>query len=151
MSDFQPPRDRDVAPPEPGEDRVFDRLDFALRSLRRTTRVADPPELLRPTEPSGLIQEPRAGESSPDQRRAALAVTFGHAHSSAGTLESAEREYRDALSADPGNGDAHGSLALTLARMGRLDEAERQLREAEAAGVRVSPAVLEKIRATRNS
>jgi hypothetical protein len=148
MSDFQPPRSG--PPPEPGEDRVVDRLDFALRNLRGTPQVGDEPALLQPAEPVSLRHEP-AGESSPDQRRAALAVTFGHAHFSAGTLESAEREYRDALAADAANGDAHASLALTLARMGRLEEAEQQLREAEAAGVRVSPTVLDQIRAARNS
>jgi len=146
MSGFLPPRSGPLA--EPGEERVVDRLDFALRNLRTTAREADRPAPLL-AEPSGPGLEPGAGKPSPDQRRAALAVSLGHAHFSAGTLASAEREYRDALAADRGNGDAHGSLALTLARLGRLDEAEQQLREAEAEGTRISPTVVEEIRRRR--
>jgi predicted Zn-dependent protease len=152
MSGFLPPRSGPTS--ESGEERVVDRLDFALRNLRPTAQESELQAPLGTAEPSGPGLEPRTVEPSRDKRRAALAVTLGDAHLSAGTLASAEREYRDALAADPGNGDAHGSLARTLARLGRLDEAEQQLRAAEAAGTPVSPAVVQEIRerlAARNS
>ena len=137
-------------------DRALDRLDFALRSLRETTDSAERPAPPAPA-PCGPAPEFRSGGDSrgpslsPQQRRAALAVALGNAHFGAGALESAEREYRDALAADPGNADAHTNLALTLARLGRLDEAEQQLLVAEAAGTLVSPLVGDEIRERRSA
>jgi Flp pilus assembly protein TadD len=117
------------------QDRVLSRLDYALRHLRATA--------------PGAV-DPRPAPKGEQQRRAALAVAMGKAHLGAGASERAELEFRDALSADPANSEAHGHLALTLAMLGRLDEAEQQLRAAEAAGASVSPHVREEIRKRRS-
>jgi Flp pilus assembly protein TadD len=98
------------------EDRALDRLDFALRHLRNTGV-----ELRR--------------------ERPALAVTLGQAHFGAGALEAAAREFKDALALEPASPDARGGLVLALAGLGRLDEAERELRAADEAGVMLSPSV----------
>jgi Flp pilus assembly protein TadD len=56
-----------------------------------------------------------------------------------GALDEAEREYRAALGADGSFGEAHNNLAVVLMMTGRLDEAQRHLDSAEAAGFSVDP------------
>ena len=138
------------------EDRVLGRLDHALRSLR-TPGSPDDTQRLQRSRPASLPEasspaDPRERRClHPDRKRAALALALAHAHFGAGALEAAEREFRDAVSLDPGNADAHCGLVVTLASLFRLDEAERELSAAEAAGVRLSPSVrdeIEKGRAT---
>jgi Flp pilus assembly protein TadD len=57
----------------------------------------------------------------------------------AATHDEAEREYRAALRADGSFGEAHNNLAVVLMMTGRLDEAQRHLDSAEAAGFAVDP------------
>ena len=78
-----------------------------------------------------------------------LALAIGNAQFNAGALEAAELEFRTALAAEPGNGDAHNNLAVTLTLLGRLDEAERELQAAEKAGVKVSPKIRDEIQKRR--
>ena len=115
------------------EERLLGRLDFALRGLRKggAPAVSSPPVERR--------------SLHPDRKRAALAVALAHAPFGSGALEAAEREFRDALAQEPGNADACCGLVVTLAHLLRLDEAERELQAAEAAGVRLSPSVREEI------
>jgi tetratricopeptide (TPR) repeat protein len=98
--------------------------------------------------------EQRIGElqrlrQNPQLEPAALALALGNAHFNAGDLAAAEGEFRMALAREPGNGDAHNNLAVTLTLLGRLDEAERELRAAEKAGIKVSPRIEEEIRRRR--
>jgi Flp pilus assembly protein TadD len=113
------------------EDRLLGRLDYALRGLRGQGAPAPRPLASR--------------SLTPDRKRAALAVALAHAHFGAGALEAAEREFRDAVAQDPDNADAHCGLVVTLANLFRLDEAERELRAAEQAGVKLSPSVRDEI------
>ncbi len=124
--DVAEPMNQDIAEAE-GESRLLGRLDHALRGLRPTTPAGGP------------------APASPAPKRTALALALGVAHLNAGTLEAAERELRDALASDPASAEAHENLALALARLGRLDDAENQLRAAAAAGASVSPRVREEI------
>jgi hypothetical protein len=139
------------------EDRVLGRLDYALRNLRTTITQAEralPPEAPLVHAPSRRIADPQRQSLPTDRKRAALALALGHAHFGAGALGAAEREFRDAVSSEPGNADAHCSLVVTLTTLGRLDDAEQELRAAEQAGVRLSPSVreaIEKRRAAGNS
>lgn len=64
-------------------------------------------------------------------------------------LAEAEREFRAALAADPGTGDAHHNLAVVCLVDGRLDEAERELRLAEKAGVPIHPRLKDELRKRR--
>ena len=73
--------------------------------------------------------------------RAPLGVTLalGTAHFQAGALDAAEREFRAVIRADPDSGDAHNNLAVVCMLTGRLDEAVREVRATENAGVPVTP------------
>jgi len=132
------------------EERVLGRLDHALRSLRKDAPVETgraPLASVAPALPAGSSPGGPAGRRSlhPDRKRAALAMALAHAHFGSGALEAAEREFRDALAQEPGNADACCGLVVTLAHLFRVDEAERELQAAEAAGVRLSPSVREEI------
>ena len=50
------------------------------------------------------------------------------------------------LALDPGSGDAHNNLAVVLMLTARLDEAEREVKLAEKAGVAVSPRLKDEIK-----
>ncbi len=80
---------------------------------------------------------------------AALSVALGNAYFQSGSLPEAEREFRSTLLADPDSGDAHNNLAVVLMVTGRAEEAEREAKLAEKAGVPVSPRLLEEIRKRR--
>jgi Flp pilus assembly protein TadD len=151
--------------------RFVSRIDQELQQLRRTLSEYEHNRLQRtivkgqelnrdPPAPLGqsalMVQalELRIGElqrlrQSPQQEPAALALALGNAQFNAGALEAAEREFRTALTREPENGDAHNNLAVTLTLLGRLDEAERELRAAEKAGVEVSPRIEQEIKKRR--
>ena len=76
----------------------------------------------------------------------ALSLALGNAYFHSDSLPDAEREFRDVLLADPRSGDAHNNLAVVLMLTGRPDEAAREAKLAEKAGVPVSPRLLEEIR-----
>ncbi len=80
---------------------------------------------------------------------AALSLALGSAHFQAGELEDAEGAYRAALATDRHSGDAHNNLAVVLMLTGRLDEAEREVKLAEKAGVPVNPRLKDEIRKRR--
>jgi tetratricopeptide (TPR) repeat protein len=70
---------------------------------------------------------------------AELSLALGSAHFRAGQLAEAEREYGEALQADGRHGPAHNNLAVLYWMTGRLDEADRAVKQAERAGFKVSP------------
>ncbi len=80
---------------------------------------------------------------------ALLSLALGNAYFQSGSLPDAEREFRAALLADPGSGDAHNNLAVVLMLTGRAEEAASEVRLAEKAGVPVNPRLLEEIRKRR--
>jgi tetratricopeptide (TPR) repeat protein len=80
-----------------------------------------------------------------------LAFALGNASFLTGALDAAEREFRRALAARPGWGDAHLNLAVTLLALGRLDEAEAEATLAKKAGVPVPPRFAEEIRKRRKA
>jgi len=136
------------------EERLLGRLDHALRSLRNA-EAPPRPQMPLASRPATAPATPRPSDSGdrhdlhPDRKRAALALALAHAHYGAGALEAAEREFRDAVALEPGNADAHCGLVVTLASLLRLDEAERELHAAEAAGVKLSPSVRDEIEKRR--
>jgi tetratricopeptide (TPR) repeat protein len=78
-----------------------------------------------------------------------VTLALGTAHFQAGSLDDAEREFRAVLEVDPSSGDAHNNLAVICMLTNRLDEAEREVKLAEKAGVRVNPRLKEEIRKRR--
>jgi tetratricopeptide (TPR) repeat protein len=75
-----------------------------------------------------------------------VVMALGSALFQMGSLSDAAAEYREALEIDPRLGDAHNNLAVVYMLMDRLDEAERELRLAEKAGVSVSPRLKEELK-----
>ena len=82
-----------------------------------------------------------------DQRRSTAApevpawisLALGSAYFRSGALADAEREYREALKADPKLGEAHNNLAVVCLQTGRYAEAEVEVAAAEKSGFRVNP------------
>ena len=66
-------------------------------------------------------------------------LALGSAYLRAGQLPEAEREYRAALHGNPRMGEAHNNLAYLYMVSGRLQEAERELAQAEKKGFKVHP------------
>jgi tetratricopeptide (TPR) repeat protein len=70
---------------------------------------------------------------------AEVAFSLGSAYFRAGSLVDAEREYREALSANPKLGEAHNNLAVVCLKTGRIEEAWSHIQAAEKAGFDVNP------------
>lgn len=121
MSAFQPgPTDPegDPGPREPhpeAEERALGRLDYALHHLRTGAHGATAPRLGEDAAPPRRqASESPESRLTPERARTVLALAIGSAHLSTGSLEAAEREFRDALLSDPDNDDAKSQLARTL-------------------------------------
>ena len=124
MSAFEPAGTNAEPGPDPSEtpeaeDRVLGRLDFALHHLRTRAEGTAPPPL-GPDSPDAAAPRAEGSEGqplrlTPERARTVLALAIGSAHLNAGSLEAAEREFRDALASDPDNADASSQLARTLA------------------------------------
>jgi len=70
---------------------------------------------------------------------AGLSMALGSAYYRTGDVESAEREYLEALKVDPAFGEAHNNLAVIYMLSGRLAQAEKEISLAEKAGFKVNP------------
>jgi tetratricopeptide (TPR) repeat protein len=68
-----------------------------------------------------------------------VSLSLGSAYFRAGKMADAEQAYLTAIGADPKIGEAHNNLAVVYFETGRYKEAERAVRAAEKAGVRVHP------------
>jgi tetratricopeptide (TPR) repeat protein len=75
-----------------------------------------------------------------------VSLSLGSAYFRRGSMEEAERAYRDALRANPRMGEAHNNLAVVLLLTGRAAEADKSIRAAERHGVKVSPQLKRDIR-----
>lgn len=144
------------------------RLDEEMRSIREALRDMEQERLkltrvtwremnretpLNLAESNRLLQqlEARLAELQRWKQRESgpppeVLLALGSAQFNAGSLEDAEREYRAALGLDPRSGDAHNNLAVVLMLTNRLEEAEREVKLAEKAGVPVNPRLKDEIR-----
>jgi Flp pilus assembly protein TadD len=87
----------------------------------------------------------------PEQEPPTLAVALGHALLLAGEMAEAEGEFRTALLTDPHYGDAHNNLAVLCMLQGRLEEAEREMKAAEKAGIKVPQRLKDEIKARKQA
>jgi tetratricopeptide (TPR) repeat protein len=75
-----------------------------------------------------------------------VSLSLGSAHFRRGAMPEAEREYRNAIKANPKMGEAHNNLAVVLLLTGRPLDAEKSVKDAEKNGFRVPSAVKEDIK-----
>jgi tetratricopeptide (TPR) repeat protein len=74
-----------------------------------------------------------------------VSLSLGSAHFRRGSMADAEREYRNALKANPKMGEAHNNLAVVLLMTDRPEEARKSIKDAERHGYRVNPRLKEDI------
>jgi tetratricopeptide (TPR) repeat protein len=75
-----------------------------------------------------------------------VSLALGSAFFRNGSIEDAEREWKDAVDVNPRLGEGHNNLAALYAMTGRKAEAEAAVKSAEKAGYRVNPKLKEDIR-----
>jgi tetratricopeptide (TPR) repeat protein len=91
----------------------------------------------------------KAGQAPPPVP-AGLSMALGSAYFRLNKLEDAEREYKAAIQVNPRFGEAHNNLAVVYLMTGRLDEAERSVAAAKAAGFQVHPQLERDIKSRRS-
>lgn len=75
-----------------------------------------------------------------------ISIALGSAYFRNGSMGDAEREYREALKADPMLGEAHNNLAVVYMTTKRYQEAWAQIAAAEKADFKVNPQLKEDLR-----
>jgi tetratricopeptide (TPR) repeat protein len=75
-----------------------------------------------------------------------VSLSLGSAQFRKGSMADAEREYRNAIKANPKMGEAHNNLAVVLLLTGRAEEAEQSVKQAERNRFKVSPELKADIR-----
>lgn len=75
-----------------------------------------------------------------------VSLSLGSAYYRNGNVTEAEHAWLAAVAADPKIGEAHNNLAVIYMETGRLDEAEKAVKAAEKAGLKVSPALIAEIK-----
>ena len=70
---------------------------------------------------------------------AGLSMALGSAYFRLDRHADAEREYKAAMAADAGFGEAHSNLAVLYLVSGRYDLADTEVKAAEKAGFKVNP------------
>ena len=73
-------------------------------------------------------------------------MALGAAYFRAGQFADAEREYNDAIAANPASGETHNNLAVLYLTTGRTDLADKEVAKAEQTGFKVNPGLKEEIR-----
>jgi tetratricopeptide (TPR) repeat protein len=76
-------------------------------------------------------------------------MALGAAYFRAGQFADAEREYNEAIKANPSSGETHNNLAVLYLMTDRLADAERALARAEETGFKVNPGLKDDIRKRR--
>lgn len=73
-------------------------------------------------------------------------MSLGAAYFRAGQFAQAEREYNEAIEANPGSGETHNNLAVLYLTTNRLDQAEKEIAKAEETGFKVNPGLKDDVR-----
>jgi tetratricopeptide (TPR) repeat protein len=76
-----------------------------------------------------------------------VSVALGSAYFRTAQFADAEREYKAAIAADPGKGEAYSNLAVVYLQTGRYKEADDAVKAAEKAGYKVHPQLKQDIKA----
>jgi tetratricopeptide (TPR) repeat protein len=145
-----------------GYERQVDEQIRALESLRRSLEPQDRNGPGRPklVDPNATLQRVDAQISQlraqrkrtpdrPEDTPAWISLALGSAYFRSDRMSDAEREYREALRAEPKLGEGHNNLAVVLMLTGRYEEADEEIKAAEKAGFRVNPQLKEDLKAGR--
>lgn len=92
------------------------------------------------------LERSRSSLSGPFEPPAEVLLALGSAHFRNGNGEGAQRNWEAAVAANPKLGEAWNNLAVSYLRAGRKADAERAVKNAEAAGFRVHPQLKQDIR-----
>ena len=139
--------------------RRIDDVNERIRQLQERLSSPPPPtngDQLR-TEITSLQERKRQLEDAERQLSPAQAVpgyvsvALGSAFFRSGKLADAEEAYRSAIGADPKIGEAHNNLAVVYMETGRYAEAEKSVKAAERAGMRVPQALKDEIAKRKKS
>jgi len=76
-------------------------------------------------------------------------MALGAAYFRAGQFADAEREYNEAIKANPSSGETHNNLAVLYLMTDRIADAERAVARAEETGFKVNPGLKDDIRKRR--
>jgi Tfp pilus assembly protein PilF len=129
--------------------REIDRFIEELERAPQTNRIRE--QIRQFNERKRQIQDlDRDVALSPDTAVPAyVSLSLGSAHFRAGNLAEAEKAYLETVETDPKVGEAHNNLAVVYMETRRFDEAERAVKAAEQAGMRVPQALKDEIRVRR--
>jgi tetratricopeptide (TPR) repeat protein len=120
------------------------------RSAAQSPGLAAAIERNREEERQLEAQLSRSGTGQP-QVPAGLSMALGSAYFRTQNLEAAEREYLEAIRADPKFGEAHNNLAVVYMLTGKYDLADQEIALAEKSGFKVNPRLKEDLRSRRTS
>ena len=116
-----------------------------LQQARQTPQVVE--QIRQYTERRRQLQDRDREIGLPHEQAvpAFVSLSLGSAYFRSGKLGDAEQAYLAAIAADGKMGEAHNNLAVVYMETGRLDQAEKAIKNAEKTGMRVNPALKEEI------
>jgi tetratricopeptide (TPR) repeat protein len=95
------------------------------------------------------LERSRSSLSGPYEPPPEVLLALGSAHFRNGNPEQAQQNWEAAVATNPKLGEAWNNLAVVYMRAGRKADAERAVKNAEAAGFRVHPQLKQDIRAMK--
>lgn len=95
------------------------------------------------------LERSRSSLSGPFEPPPEVLLALGSAHFRNGSPDAAQQNWEAAVASNPKLGEAWNNLAVFYLRAGRKAEAERAVKNAEAAGFRVHPQLKQDIRAMK--
>lgn len=141
-------QERDRVSVERQRDDELRELHDTIRRLRGMTSGANRYDL-RIAKVEARIQDldrQRTSNTGAFVAPAEVSLALGSAYFRNENLEAAEREWKEAVSANPRLGEGHNNLAALYAMTGRKQEAEAAVKSAEKAGFKVHPRLKDDIR-----
>jgi len=98
-----------------------------------------------------LLEQARGRSEGAADPPAEFSLALGSAYLRAGSIDDAERAYREALQLRPKYGEAHNNLAVICIKRGDYDEAYSHVQAAQKAGFRVHPELVSDIENGRSA
>ena len=88
---------------------------------------------------NGLKTQRHRSADAPQRVPGWISLALGSAYFRIDAMADADREFGEALKAEPKLGEAHNNLAIVFMVTGRYREADREVKAAESAGFKVKP------------